>query len=129
MVDCPGGVKPVEPTLVLGIGVGLFVVLLLLVLSVIICCIRSCGPGTLCTLTLGNLVVLLVMLLLPKEGPCPGKAEPEVINTQGLTLDICLGLAGAAALAGVGLLAGEALTKPVHAVPRDERLAGHRRAS
>mmetsp|Transcript_24196 Transcript_24196/g.45883 ORF Transcript_24196/g.45883 Transcript_24196/m.45883 type:complete len:132 (-) Transcript_24196:34-429(-) len=127
-VECPGGVAPLEPSLVFGIGTGLFTMLLVGSLSIVICLGLSCQQGPCCGIFFANVALFLLLLALPKEGPCPRKPETEEVNRHGQLLDITLAIAAICAVAALGLFSAEFLIKKVTAVPRDERLTGHRTA-
>lgn len=82
-----------------------------------------------CALLCVNVVIFTILVLLPKSGPCPREEEPDVVNRMGVILDVTVAASALAALGMLGLFAGQVLLKPVHAVPRDERLTGHRTAA
>eukprot|EP00933_Yihiella_yeosuensis_P055939 TRINITY_DN5491_c0_g1_i3.p1 TRINITY_DN5491_c0_g1~~TRINITY_DN5491_c0_g1_i3.p1 ORF type:complete len:135 (-),score=19.47 TRINITY_DN5491_c0_g1_i3:314-718(-) len=133
-MECPDGIEPVHSVRVWGVGVGLFIVLLLgtasvLGLAIFSCAARTFHQGPVIIVFLLNVVLLLLLWLIPKEGPCPKPVVHETFNRQGQFLDVTL-LVGALAVLGAVATAGiEFTVKPVYAVPRDERLAGKRTAA
>ncbi|CAJ1369200.1 unnamed protein product [Effrenium voratum] len=115
---------------ILGIGPGLFGVVVLgslsfLGLVVTSCAARSCRATSCYALLLINAAVICLLIVMPKG--CQQVVQTIGVNRQGQFLDIAVAVLGIGACGAVGLVLKE-LGAPLAAVPRDERLAGWRAA-
>eukprot|EP00397_Hematodinium_sp_SG-2012_P058601 GEMP01074319.1.p1 GENE.GEMP01074319.1~~GEMP01074319.1.p1 ORF type:complete len:130 (+),score=20.01 GEMP01074319.1:216-605(+) len=123
MVEC---VEP-ESARVFGIGIGFFTYLSLCVLTIAVALWYSCSCANsrvICLLFL-NIFFILGTIILPKK-PCE-EEEPmpeDVIRKYGPSVVVnlvAISVCTTVAIAGFC----QFLRKPIYAVPRDERTAGH----
>eukprot|EP00435_Cladocopium_sp_Y103_P072266 s332_g39.t1 len=117
---------------ILGIGAGLFAVILIFTLSfsgvaLASCAARSCRQSSFCLVLLLNLALIGLLVALPKG--CRQVVQTIGINRQGQFSDIALAVVVIGALGSTALAANEFLLRSTLAVPRDERLAGWRSSS
>nr|ABV22317.1 unknown [Karlodinium veneficum] len=83
VVLCADGAKALEPSLVAGVGAGLFTCLFIGSASLLCCLLTSCRSGPFCCALFVNIVLVVTLWLWPKEGPCPREPAREEVNKHG----------------------------------------------